>query len=328
MTVRQIRPLPHTTKRTHDTVFAIGALFVLLLILRNAEFAMEGIRRGITLCMQSVIPALFPFMVITDLSASFGVGDALPHFLTSPLRKLLRLSPAGTVAILLGFLCGFPIGTKYAIRAHENGRIGDEECERVLLLSCSPSAAFLISAVGTSLWKNTRFGILLYLTTILSSLLCGTALARTAKEAPEPLPSASAPMQRTPIGTLFTGAIRSSAHGILLICAYVLFFSALGETLGTLCSALSLSHAWSTPLAMMLELSGGMSAAAESPSLFCAALCAFGSAWSGLSMHCQMLAICQNRPFSYHRFLPFKLLQGAVATLLFILLFPLMKFEF
>ena len=328
MTVRQIHPPSQVGKHATERILGIGVLFGLLLILRNTEFAMAGMRRGITLCMQSVIPALFPFMVLSDLSATYGLGEAIPTFLTAPLRKILRLSHTGATAILLGFFCGFPIGTKYAARAYDNGEIGNAECECVLFLSCVPSSAFLISAVGTSLWHSTRLGILLYMTTIASSLLGGVTLCRARNETTVTAIPSPPPKKRAPFGTVFTDAIRSSAVGILLICAYVLFFSALNETLGRIFSSLDLSRAWNVSLAMLLELSGGMSAAAESHGLFFASLCAFGSAWSGLSVHCQMLALCQRHPFSYRRFLLFKLLQGAIAILLFMLLYPLLKSEF
>ncbi len=321
MTVRHARQITTTRIHTGQLLFGLGTLFCLLFILRNAEIAMEGMQRGLVICVQSIIPALFPFMVLSEIAVSTSVGKALLSRLSSPLCRLLRLSPAGAVAVLLGLLCGFPVGTKCALLAYDRGEMTRLECERVLALSCTPSSAFLISAVGQGLWNDTRFGVFLYLTVLFSALLCGVLLSRLQKEKiPTPTVSFAVSQTRIPISKLFTGAIRSSAQSIFLICAYVLFFSALTGMLETILAPLALPHTWDAALSMLLELSGGMNAASEKRSLFSAILCAAGGAWSGLSVHCQLLSLCDGRPLLYRTFFFTKLLQAILAAALFALL--------
>ena len=45
---------------------ALAALLALAL-LWNAAAAAEAVRRGVTLCLTSVIPALFPFFAVSSL---------------------------------------------------------------------------------------------------------------------------------------------------------------------------------------------------------------------------------------------------------------------
>lgn len=299
--------------------FAIFSVFCLFLILRNANVAIEGMNRGLRLCAVTVIPSLFPFMVISEWILSQRIGRLLVRPFAKPLRWLFQVSEEGACCMLLGILCGFPIGARCAMTALDDGRITKDEAERILASSCNPSSAFLINAVGISLWGNRAFGITLYATVILSQLLMGFLLARLSKAQNksipiEPLEDIAPDAKKG--ASVFTEAVRSSCFGMLLICAYVVFFSTLGATLECVMEAWELSPLASALPFCLLELSSGVSAAATvSNSLLAALLCAFSVGWSGISVHCQLLSICDGRGLRFRKYFLAKLLQGGLCVL-------------
>ena len=166
---------PHGTKEPTFLQYTLGMMtvFCLMLLLKNATMAAKCVERGLRLCAKTIIPSLFPFLVITELIALGGVTELLPDQWTKPLQHLLCLPRAGCVAVMMGMLCGFPAGAKCAVSALQRGLLSREECERTLGCSCLPSAAFVINAVGVSLCQSRAFGILLYAIAALSALLCG-----------------------------------------------------------------------------------------------------------------------------------------------------------
>ena len=302
--------------------FGWFCLFCLVLILKNAQIAMEYIHQGLRLCVKTVIPSLFPFMVISELLVSSGIGAALLRPVSSVFKRLLRLPDAGCCAVLLGILCGFPVGARCAVRALSTGELNREEAERVLLFSTNPSSAFLINAVGGSLWGNQKFGVLLYLSTLLSQFIVGLCFTHLPKRKETDRHSAvdfkSHIQEPTSVGKFFTDAVASSANAILLVCAYVIFFSALGGTVN-----LALEH-FCTPACLkaiifgFLELSGGMSAAAALPSTPASALlCAFAAGWCGISVHCQLLSVCSGSGIRLRTYLLAKPAQGILCALIF-----------
>ena len=312
-----------TAKRTISAgtvCFGFFTVFCLLLIMKNSQLAIDSMTRGLRLCATTVVPSLFPFMVLSELIASGGFGVRLLRPLFPPLRKLLGLSDGGCCALLLGILCGFPIGARCAIAAYRDGRIGREECERVLCIANNPSSAFLIHAVGVSLWGNHRFGVALYAVVLFSSILTGIGmrwLGHRAETTVTEHPVQESP-QPQPCARLFTASVRSAAEGMLLVCAYVVFFSALLGTLGQIFSAWGIPSEASAALFCVFELSGGVSAASSLSSPFLAALlCAFAAGWSGLSVHCQILSVCEGTGLSLRPYLLSKLLQGFLCILLF-----------
>lgn len=305
--------------------FGLFVLFCLLLIMKHSQLAIDSMTRGLRLCAVTVIPSLFPFMVLSELIANGGFGTRLLRPLSAPLRKLLGLSESGSCALLLGMLCGFPIGARCAIASYRDGRIDRAECERVLCIANNPSSAFLIHAVGVSLWGNHRFGIALYTVVILASLLTGIGMhrfgRRTASNRSAHVDHASTPQ---PCARLFTASVRSAAEGMLLVCAYVVFFSTLLGTLGQIFTAWGVPPTAVASFFCLFELSGGVSAASALPSPFHAALlCAFAAGWSGLSVHCQILSVCDGSKLSLRPYLLSKLLQGILCVLLLALLLSL-----
>ncbi len=302
--------------------FGWFCLFCLILILRNTQIAMEYIHQGLRLCAKTVIPSLFPFMVISELLVSSGIGASLLRPVSSVFKKLFNLPSAGCCAVFLGMFCGFPVGARCAISALSSGELNREEAERVLLFSTNPSSAFLINAVGGSLWGNQTFGLLLYLSVLLSQLTIGILFSHLPRKkgidrsyTVDPVKSIKAP---PPMGKLFTEAVTASCSAILLVCAYVVFFSALGGTVN-----LALEHFGPPPIFKaiifgILELSGGVSAAAALPNtLMSALLCAFAAGWSGLSVHCQLLSVCSGYELRFRPYLLAKLAQGFLCVLLF-----------
>ena len=296
--------------------------FSIALMLRRADVAADCMRKGLSLCARAVVPSLFPFMVISELLVASGAGEWVFSPLARPLGKILGLSRAGCCAVVLGLLCGFPVGARCAILAYEKGTMARAECERVIACSSIPSSAFLISTVGTTLWQDAKFGILLYATAVISALLCGALLYILQKRGKKATfeSTLSAPSKiRFEIG-MFPSAVRNATMNTLLICAYVVFFSTLTGAVEIILGRFAANETTHTFLASFLELSGGVSAAAELSNRRLGALFTGGAVgWSGISIHCQMLSLCDGHNLSMRPYLTAKLLQmiacGLVASL-------------
>ena len=171
MTDKQIYKISAT-----DFIICFLGVFLLALMIRNSELAIKYVKEGLTLCAGTLIPALFPFMVVSDVFVKSGGADTLGALFAAPMRVLFGISGAGAVAAMLGALCGFPIGARCAVSLFDKGKITQDECERLIAISSSPSSAFLISAVGISLFGSRAFGRALYLATLAASLTVGIAL--------------------------------------------------------------------------------------------------------------------------------------------------------
>ena len=329
---RSTRPTSDSPKRASlptagQAGFWLMSTFCFVLILRNADAAVEYMGRGLILCAKTVIPSLFPFMVISELLVSSGAGEALGRLFSRLMRRVFGISGAGASALFLGSMCGFPIGARTAVSLYDKGVISKAECQHLLTFTCNPGSAFLITAVGVSLYGSRPLGVTLYAVVLSCGLLTGF-LARFFLRSPkEPAEHPHFPSGLHPGGVeTFTGAVSSAATGMLTVCAYVIFFSALTGVMGHAASDWGMEQGLGyTLLCGLLEMTGGISQASThggDPGLI---LTAVFAGWSGISVHLQIMTLCGGRGLSFKPYLLAKAFQGllcGVVTAVILRWFP------
>ena len=303
-------------ERTSWARLAIGLAIVALavLYLKHGALAAEAVRRGLTLCAKTMIPSLFPFMVIAELAVQSGVGQMLARPFVRLFGRVLGVSESGGCALVLGMLCGFPVGAKVAASCYKDGAMDVWEFNHVLGMCSVPSAAFLVGAVGKGLLGSAPIGKALLGLTIFSALAVGLLLrlvpwARSSNVARR---SGGAPAHNKPDASLLSSSISSAANGMLGVCATVVVFSALMGVLEVYAEALGLSGTARAALCGLLELSTGTARAATLKMTEASVLCAAMAGWAGLSVHCQMLSACDGCPVLLGRFWISRALQAVL----------------
>ena len=98
----------------------MAALALLCLgLLSRPQAAAQGFADGARLCVGSLLPALFPFMVVCELL----VGMALPKALLRPQARLLGLQSEDTAAALLAsWLGGYAVCARLTAQLRGAGR--------------------------------------------------------------------------------------------------------------------------------------------------------------------------------------------------------------
>ena len=307
-------------KRSHVKIYfgryalAVGAIILLLIMLINNKQAITDMREGLSVCAKTLIPSLFPFMVISEIMIS---ADVMRLPFDRFFKRLLGINSDAAAASLLGMICGFPIGARCASSLYAKGRITRTEYLRMLTLSCNPSPAFMIGAVGISAFGSKKTGITLYIICILSALAVTLAITHIfgGKErlSPAPLPVAPPSASDKSLAVIFTDAVRSSAVSMLYVCAFVVFFGTLtGSTEGFTAELPDWSGAI---ISGFFELTGGITRASNlnTHGIYVAALV---SGWSGLSVHFQIMSICGKDGISFAPYILAKLAEGLLCIVL------------
>jgi len=302
-------------KRRRSVVLGAIILGAFLLILSSSDIAIEYMKKGLVLCAGAVIPALFPFMVISELIVSSGVGLRVSSLFAKPMHRLFGVSEAGAAAYILGLVCGFPIGAKTAVSLYDQGSITKRELERLMTFCNNPGSAFVISAVGVALLGNKRVGVALYLSVVLSSMLVGIIGKYFLGYKKESSPRESIILPREFNVKSVTDAVQSSAVSMLTVCAYVVFFSALVGCVGALLSRLEAPREISACIFGFFELSSGVGeAAALENRVRSVLLCALFVGWSGLSVAFQIMSVSSGRGISFKPFFVAKAAQGVLCA--------------
>ena len=114
------------------TLFSICLLFFLLL---HPDEGLLGARDGLTLWLNVMLPTLLPFLIFTGILLKAGNLTKLLNPFSLLWEKCFGLSPAGAYVLILGFLCGYPMGAKIAHDLYINDQISKKEGEYLLSFS-------------------------------------------------------------------------------------------------------------------------------------------------------------------------------------------------
>ncbi len=297
-----------------QTIYAIFAGISFILTFAYSETAIECARAALTLCAKTIIPSLFPFVIISELIVHSGLGDFVGKIFSKPFNKLFGISPSSVCAVILGALCGFPIGTKIVLSLLDSGSIDKHEAEHLISFCNNPSSSFLINIIGISLYSNYFVGILFYCVTLTNSALIGMAQNFSA---PNRTKKAMFPSR---IGkqnkSIFTNAVSSAIPGILSICSYIIFFSVIMGCIENVLSHFQFSKLFSVCIYGLIELTGGVTQSASlGNNLSGLCITAFFIGWSGLSIHCQMLSLCQGYGLNLKKYFISKIILGIANSL-------------
>ncbi len=299
-----------------------GCIVLMIMLPAFSRISALKIRESLALCYTTVIPAVFPFMVLSSLLIKLNGHRTLGKFFALPFRFLFGVSPAASSSVALGLICGYPIGASTAATLYNRDEISKKEFERLLTFVNNPSSAFVIGGVGLGLFGSARLGRLIYLSVIISAALCGIATRLIYPKAASKKPCIQRD-EAVSLPTSITSSLSESAIGMLTVCACVLFFSVPGAMIGDILSKFGASPVIKTVVSGLLEISGGVKASAELSSPMSALMMsAFCCSWSGLSVHMQIFSVCRGHGISFNSYLISKLIQSLLSP---IFLFILMK---
>ena len=285
---------------------------LLVWFLADAGGVRDVMQEALRLCARSVIPSLFPFMVVTSVLLSLGFGELAAPWLAGLMEPLFRVPGAGSAALLLGLVGGYPIGAQTAAELYRDGLVSREEAERILAFCNNSNPVFLISVLGAGVFGSVRAGVWIWLIHVFSALLTGLAFRGTGAGA-RPSRTADRPVFRA-MGLIpaFVGAVRSSVSGMLSVCGFVAFFYVLAHPLAALGGRLGPCLVGITELFSVTPL--------LTPDRFGFILAAGAAGWGGISVLCQTLAVLEGSGLRLRNCLLGKAVQGLLSLLLAALL--------
>lgn len=296
-------------KRQRPTPFLFLCGAVLIWFLADTVRTRDAASDALRLCASSVIPALFPFLVVTGLLMSFGFGAWASPILAPLMTGLFRLPGTAGSALLLGFLGGYPVGARTAAELYRLGLLTRDESERLLMFCNNANPAFLISVLGVGVFDSIRAGVWLLLIHIASAVLTGFLFRNRTAPRPSELPTPSEPP--TAFFPAFVQSVTDAAFAMLRVCAFVVFFSVLIRPLKTW------THPAAAPLVGTLELFSLTPMLSRDASGFVlASVCA---GWGGVSALGQTAAVLDGSGLSIRPCVAGKAVQAALSGLLALL---------
>lgn len=278
----------------------LGLLGVMALLLLCSADAAQAVRDALALCVQSVIPALFPFFVVSSLFIDLGCAAVLGRSLAPIMRRLFGVSGAGGTAFLLGIIGGYPVGGRTAGELYRSGQCEREECERLLAFCNNAGPSFILGIAGLGCFGSVRVGAWLYLIHVGAAVMVGLLFRSTSRQMGRPEKT------ETPRwADALIEAVRGGAMSMVNICAFVVFFLVI---LRLFSRFTGIQHG---AILGIIEMTNGILRLANDRRGFIWAAGLLG--WGGLSVHCQTAAVLSGSGLSLKRYFIGKALQAAIS---------------
>ena len=300
-------------------------LFAVFLI-KSPDIAAKCVTQSLKLSAAKLIPALFPFFVLSSTLRGLGIARTLSRYLNKPFTLLFGVSGSGALPLILGFTGGYPVGVMTVCDMHAGGEISKATARRLLLFCGNTGPAFILGAAGAGLFASFRLGFVLYIVHILSAILigifCRFILGNVEDNNSAPMPT------KEGFAKIFTDAVSASAFSCLNVTSYVVLFSLFAGVCNVFgitdifclaASKLSLDpiHAKAV-FTGFLELGSGIDSLypfARNLS-FALPACAFFLGWGGISVHCQAMSFITREGLSARFYILSKFAHGLVSALL------------
>lgn len=289
-------------KLTHGMISLFLCVLITMFLIFE-ETLTEAARDALHLSALHIIPAIFPYMVISSVTVSLGLLDPICRFL--PTRRLFHLPQSSASVIITGMIGGFPTGAVGAGKLYESGAISREEASRVCALASCASPAFVVGTVG-SLWGREYAVFLLVAQTVTAFIIA--ALLAFGKRGIRTAENSVKPAHPAPIRAVCS-AISEGATSCVTICGYIVFFRVIITLIGTVAPPLY-EYA-----AAILEFSAGVATGAAHGGIFGISITGFAVGFSGVSVFMQNANILSRHGIPNSPIFVTKFIHGALLSL-------------
>lgn len=309
-----------------DRIFFLGILLMLVSLIMFPVQSVEAARDGVELCLNVILPSLFPFFVLSSLCVNLGLIQGIGKLLEKVMYPLFHVNGTCAGAFLLGIVGGYPVGARTAIELYQKKQCSKAEAERLLSFCNNSGPAFILGVVGAGIFSSSKAGLWLYGAHVAASVLVGILFRFYGPYSRSHSQSCPEAILTISFAEAFTDSVKNAFSSTLNICGFVIFFTVLIRLLfltGVITS-LATGIAWlfrdfgmekgwaESLLSGVIEMTSGVWSLRDVAGSLGNRLCmaAFILGWAGLSVHCQVLSFIGNSGLSTKTYFFGKLLHG------------------
>lgn len=151
-----------------NVMILTGAVTGMLVLIFDSRTASEGVRQGIAICLQTLIPSLFPFFVLSCFVTSALFGQTISCL--SAVGRFCQI-PEGSESILaVGLLGGYPVGAGTVWTSYTEGKLTADEANRMAIFCNNAGPSFLFGILGP-MFPKLSYVWCLWVVQILAALL-------------------------------------------------------------------------------------------------------------------------------------------------------------
>ena len=146
---------------------------ILIIFIINLDIIIYSTKEASIIFFNNIFVSIFPFIILTDILLYFDYHIFLKNIFGKVLSKLFNIDSSSSIIFILSLLTSTPGNAIYIKSMLDNNEISINDANRILIFTYFPSISFVIGMIGVSLYKNFKFGLILWLFCIINNILIG-----------------------------------------------------------------------------------------------------------------------------------------------------------
>ncbi len=293
------------------------------IIIINPTYYTKSCLNGISVWSFKVLPALFPFFILTKLIA--GLHTPKENFMDKFFKNVYHAPIGSSSTFLLATLSGYPMGAKIICNLYENNQINSSEAQKMLSFCSVSGPMFMIATVGVAMLNSFKAGLIILISNILASLLNGLIYRG------KPIQRENLKSSYKPNNISLTDAVYDSLISILMVGSYIVVSFIIADMLqslhitqflsNTICSVFNLRDSNNIVISILngiIEITRGIfdlsstSLALNIKTIIASTLIGFG----GISIMLQSFSFTEKIKMPFKKMFIQKLSQAALCLLI------------
>lgn len=157
--------------KNNKLIINILILCLIFFLLANSNILAISISNSVDIFLSKLIPALFPYLLITEVLINSGKVNDLAYGISKFLSKIFRVPICSTPCIIIGFLLGYPNSAKYILKLSKDNLIDSKSASKLVFFTSNANISYIICTIGIGMFKSYSIGIILLISHFLSAVI-------------------------------------------------------------------------------------------------------------------------------------------------------------
>lgn len=292
-------------------VFLLSMTAITLMLI-FPDICKSGVSRGMLICGNVIIPAIFPFMVCilliikTELSVKNKFFSKILYVVFGQNFDLFKV-------FVFSMIGGYPIGAKLINELCSQGKI-DLKTANIMQMYCvNAGPAFIISAIGNGIFKSTTIGVILFAAHISASALIAIFTRKFIQKIFNNIKIDR--KNKYTFSENFVLSTADAASSVMCICTYVILFSVLNSYIVYFFEDIPILK----NIIYFTEVTSGVTY--TNNVVFVSFLLGF----AGISIWCQIFSLSDKAKVNFKLFILGRLLHGSISSVITLIILKIFK---
>ncbi len=302
-----------------NTIIILLCIITIIEIFLNKLLIFNTISYSLNIWINSLIPSLFPFFIISDILINYNITNYIPPIIKNIFKKLFNVSDNIITIFFLSILSGFPSSARNIKLMLDKKLITPKEATHTLIFTHFSNPIFILGTISILFLHNKTLGIIILLSHYIPNILLGIFT----RKLNTPSNNKRRKEERHNFPQILINSIKKSLDTILLIFGILSICLVISSLL---INRLNLNSYNSTILKCLLEITMGLKSLSELniPNIYKTIISSMTLSFGGLSIHIQVLSFINEYNISYKTFfisrIYHSILSGILAYILYIII--------